>query len=87
MLLEKMFCVNKENKLMTEQTNNTQARIFKIGTSTIVEDESLAGKSLDEVKTILQRSYPEVTHATVREVTLEDGSTCYHYIPVAGTKG
>jgi hypothetical protein len=82
-----MFWIKKESKLMTEQTNNTQDRVFKIGSTTIVEDESLAGKSLDEVKTILQRTYPEVAHATVREVTLDDGSTCYHYIPVAGKKG
>ena len=70
---------------MTDQT--TPNRIFKIGSTTIVEDESLAGKSLDEVKTILQRTYPEVAHATVRETKLEDGSICHHYIPVAGRKG
>lgn len=62
-------------------------RIFKIGSTTIVEDESLAGKSLDDIKVILQHTYPEVAHATVREVTLDDGSICYHYIPVAGRKG
>jgi len=72
---------------MTEQTNNTLPRIFKIGTTTIVEDESLAGKSLDEIKDILKRTYPEVAHATVRETTLEDGSTCYHYINRPGRKG
>ena len=71
---------------MTEQTNNTQPRIFKIGTSTIMEDASMSGLDLDAVKQILQRTYPEVAHATVREVTLEDGSTCYHFIPVAGKK-
>lgn len=70
---------------MTDQT--TPNRIFKIGSTTIVEDASLAGKSLDEVKIILQRTYPEVAHATVRETTLDDGSICYHYIPVAGRKG
>jgi hypothetical protein len=64
-----------------------QNRIFKIGSTTIVEDESLAGKSLDEVKTILQRSYPEVAHATVCEVTLEDGTLAIHYIPQPGRKG
>lgn len=37
---------------MTEQTNS-QPRIFKIGTTTIVEDESLAGRSLDDVKAVL----------------------------------
>lgn len=70
---------------MTDQS--TPNRIFKIGSTTIVEDESLAGKSLDEVKTILQRTYPEVAHATVREVTLEDGTLCLHYIARAGRKG
>lgn len=70
---------------MTEQS--TPNRIFKIGTTTIVEDESLAGKSLDEIKTILQRTYPEVAHATVREITLEDGTVAVHYIPQAGKKG
>jgi PRTRC genetic system protein C len=47
----------------------------------------MSGLDLDAVKQILQRTYPEVAHATVREVTLEDGSTCYHFIPVAGKKG
>lgn len=70
---------------MTNQS--TPNRIFKIGSTTIVEDESLAGKSLDEVKIILQRTYPEVAHATVREVTLEDGTLAVHYIARAGRKG
>ena len=70
---------------MTEQS--TPNRIFKIGTTTIAQDDSLAGKSLDEIKTILQRTYPEVAHATVREVTLEDGTVAVHYIPQAGKKG
>ena len=56
---------------MTEQ-NNPQPRIFKIGATTIVEDDSLTGKTLDEVKDILKRSYPEVAHATVRERTLDE---------------
>lgn len=71
---------------MTEQ-NNPQPRIFKIGTTTIVEDDSLTGKTLDEVKDILKRSYPEVAHATVRETTLENGSICYHFISRPGRKG
>ena len=70
---------------MSDQT--TPNRIFKIGSTTILEDDSLVGKSLDEVKTILQRTYPEVAHATVREVTLEDGTLAIHYIPQAGRKG
>ena len=71
---------------MTHQTN-PQPRVFKIGTTTIVEDDSLAGKTLDEVKDILKRSYPEVAHATIRERTLEDGTTVLDFIPVAGRKG
>ena len=71
---------------MTEQ-NNPQARIFKIGATTIVEDDSLTGKTLDEVKDILKRTYPEVAHATIRERTLEDGTVVLDFIPVAGRKG
>jgi len=72
---------------MTEQTPNTPPRIFKIGTTTIVEDESMTGKSVEEIKQILQRSYPEVAHATVRETTLDDGTQVIHYVPIAGKKG
>lgn len=71
---------------MTDQTN-PQPRIFKIGATTIVEDDSLTGKTLDEVKDILKRTYPEVAHATVRERTLEDGTRCYDFIARAGRKG
>ena len=71
---------------MTEQTNS-QPRIFKIGTTTIVEDESLAGKTLDEVKDILKRIYPEVAYTTVRETTLDDGTPVIHFIPRPGRKG
>jgi hypothetical protein len=71
---------------MTEQTN-PQPRIFKIGATRIVEDASLAGRSLEEVRDILKHSYPEVAHATVRETDLEDGSRLVEYLPVAGRKG
>jgi hypothetical protein len=54
---------------MTEQT---PPRIFKIGTTTIIEDETMTVLDLDGVKQILQSSYPEVAHATVRETMLED---------------
>lgn len=71
---------------MTEQ-NNPQPRIFKIGATTIVEDDSLAGKTLDEVKDILKRSYPEVAHATVRERTLDDGTQVVEWLAQPGRKG
>jgi hypothetical protein len=42
-------------------------RIFKIGTTTIVEDESMVGLSIDEVRERLANAFPEVTTATVRQ--------------------
>ena len=71
---------------MTDQTN-PQPRIFKIGAPRIVEDASLAGRSLDEVTDILKHSYPEVAHATVRETVLEDGTQLIEYLPQPGRKG
>ena len=62
-------------------------RIFKIGTTTIQEDASMQGKSLDEIKAILKRSYPEIAHATVRETTLEDGTHVLDFIAKPGRKG
>lgn len=72
---------------MTEQISNTQSRIFKIGTTTIVEDDTLAGKTLDEIKDILKQTYPEVTHTTVRERTLDDGTPVIDFLPKPGRKG
>ena len=71
---------------MTEQTNS-QPRIFKIGATRIVEDPSLSGKPLDDVKAILQRSYPEIAHATVREMTLDDGAKLVEWLAKPGRKG
>jgi hypothetical protein len=71
---------------MSDQ-NTSQPRIFKIGATRIVEDASLAGRNLDEVKAILQRSYPEIAHATVRENTLEDGTQLTEWFAHPGKKG
>ena len=71
---------------MTQQTQH-QPRIFKIGATRVVEDESLAGRDLDAVKDILKHSYPEVAHATVRETDLEDGTRLVEFLPQAGRKG
>jgi hypothetical protein len=67
--------------------NTSQPRIFKIGATRIVEDASLAGRDLDEVKAILQRSYPEIAHATVRETTLDDGTQLTEWLAQPGKKG
>lgn len=47
----------------------------------------MTGLDLDSEKQILQRSYHEVAHATVRERILENSATCYDFIPHAERKG
>ena len=69
------------------QVKNTQPRSFKIGATTISEDESLAGRSLDEIKDILKHSYPEVAHSTVNTCTSEDGTQIIEFLPKPGRKG
>jgi PRTRC genetic system protein C len=70
---------------MTE--NTIPNRIFKIGATTIQADASFAGLTPEQVRDMLQRSYPEVAHATIRERTLADGTPVLDFIPVAGRKG
>ena len=70
---------------MTAQ--NTPARIFKTGTTIIAEDETLRSLSDDDVKALLQRTYPEIAHATVRETVQEDGTRVLTYLPQVGKKG
>lgn len=63
-------------------------RIFKIGSTKIVEDESMQGRSIDEVREILSLNFPEVAQATVREkVDAETGITWVEWLPKPGTKG
>jgi hypothetical protein len=62
------------------------ARIFKIGTTKIVEDESMAGLSLDEIREQLKIAYPEVAEATVRE-RIEGETTFVEFLPRPGRKG
>ena len=62
------------------------ARIFKIGTTKIVEDESMVGLSLDEIREQLKIAYPEVAEATVRERT-EGETTFVEFLPRPGRKG
>ena len=50
--------------------NTPTNRIFKIGTTTIQADDSLANLDNEQVRAILKRTYPEVAHATIRETTL-----------------
>jgi hypothetical protein len=61
-------------------------RIFKIGSTKIVEDESMQGRSIDEVRDILSLNFPEVAQATVRQQEV-DGVTYTEFLPKPGTKG
>ena len=76
-----------ERKHLSCDQNTSQPRIFKIGATRIIEDASLAGRDLDEVKAILQRTYPEIAHAAVRETTLEDGTKLFEWLSQPGRKG
>ena len=70
---------------MTNETNPTP-RVFVIGATRIKEDASLAGRSNEEIRDILRRTYPEVAHATIRERE-QDGMKILDFIPVPGRKG
>ncbi|MBN1121801.1 MAG: hypothetical protein JXJ17_12035 [Anaerolineae bacterium] len=61
-------------------------RIFRIGSTKIVEDESTQGRSLDEVREILRLSFPEVAQATVRE-KIEGDVNYVEFLPKPGRKG
>ena len=52
---------------MTEQ--NTPNHVFKIGATTVVADEQTAQMDKEQVRALLKRTYPEVSHATVHERT------------------
>jgi hypothetical protein len=81
----KTFEVTEKGMTMSE--NNTLTRIFKTGTTIIAEDDTLRSLSDDDVKALLQRTYPEIAHATVRETVQEDGTRLIEYIARAGRKG
>jgi hypothetical protein len=61
-------------------------RLFKIGSTRIVEDESMAGLSIEAVRDRLVRLYPEVANAHYRE--RQEGDTLFvEFIPRPGRKG
>jgi PRTRC genetic system protein C len=70
---------------MTQQ-NNQQQRIFKIGSTRIVADESMRDLDNEEVRDLLKRSYPEVANATIREQE-EDDMIVLTFLPAPGRKG
>lgn len=62
------------------------ARVFKTGSTRIVETEDMAGKSIEEVQGILASTYPEVKTATIRTTTDGD-DTIVEFLPKPGKKG
>jgi len=41
----------------------------------------------EQVRALLKKTYPEVSHATVRESRLDDGTEVWHWNAVPGRKG
>lgn len=71
---------------MTENEKTPQ-RIFKTGSTRIVADASMQAMTNEQVQALLQRTYPEVANATLRERTLDDGSILVEFLPQPGRKG
>ncbi len=70
---------------MTNETNPTP-RVFVIGATRIVEDETMTGRSNEEIRQILTRTYPEVAHAAIRERE-HNGTKILEFKPIGGRKG
>jgi SRSO17 transposase len=62
-------------------------RIFKIGTVRIVADETLRELDNEAARQILKATYPEIAHATIREVTTDEEQTVVEFLPQPGRKG
>ena len=62
-------------------------RIFKIGTVRIVADETLRELDNEAARQILKVTYPEIAHATIREVTTDEEQTVVEFLPQPGRKG
>jgi hypothetical protein len=72
---------------MSDTTHTTALRIFKTGATRIVEDDSMRGKNIEEVRALLRSAYPEVANATIRETTTADGQPVIEFLPQPGRKG
>ena len=62
-------------------------RIFKIGTVRIVADKTLRDLDNEAARQILKATYPEIAHATIREVTTDEDQTVVEFLPQPGRKG
>jgi PRTRC genetic system protein C len=71
---------------MNDQHQNRSPRVFKIGTTRIVEDPSMSALSNEQVRDLLKTSYPEIANATIRERE-ENGLRIVEFLPQPGRKG
>ena len=71
---------------MTDQ-NTLQSRVFVIGATRIVEDDSTRGLTAEQVRNLVKSAYPEVAHATIRERDTDEGQHVVEFMPMAGRKG
>lgn len=71
----------------TQPAAQTNVRVFKTGSVRIVEDDSMRGLSIEEVRNRLKVTYPEIANATTREFTNDNGQTIIEFLPQPGRKG
>jgi hypothetical protein len=64
----------------------TLQRVFKIGSTLIVEDESHIGLSNEEVRDALAFQFPEVANATI-STSEQNGQLTVEYLAKPGRKG
>lgn len=63
------------------------ARIFKVGATRIVEDDSTRTLTNVQVQQKLKSQFPEVANATIQERQADDGNTVIEFLPQPGRKG
>jgi len=71
---------------MTDQNLTQPSRVFKSGSTRIVEDPSMSGLSNEQVRDLLKTSYPEIANATIRERD-ENGVRIVEFLAQPGRKG
>lgn len=71
---------------MTDQNPTQPARVFKIGTTRIVEDVSMSSLDNNAIRDLLKSSYPEIANATIRERD-DNGVRVVEFLPQPGRKG
>lgn len=67
-------------------TETALPRIFKIGSTRIVEDPSMEGISNEQVQETLAFQYPEVANATIH-TTEKEGNLFVEFLKKPGRKG